>query len=216
VTARPPKLSHIAAAVAALALGAAARAGDLPRRDSPALPAGASEKAAVSLVEFVEALEPHGTWKVHPRWGKVWRPRAGADWQPYLHGHWAQTPEGWYWVSDEPWAWATYHFGRWYLDPLAGWTWVPGKRWATSWVQWREGKGLLGWAPLPPEGPVFGSSYTFVPRQRVEEPAQKVALPAHKLALALRDTKAIGSPARPAPPLAMTGQRALASQHPLR
>ncbi|HEY7723829.1 MAG TPA: DUF6600 domain-containing protein [Anaeromyxobacteraceae bacterium] len=182
---------------AALSIAPVAGAGDLPRRGAAVPRGGAEEKSSVSLEDFVEALGPWGTWKAHPRWGKVWRPGVDAEWRPYLRGRWAQTPEGWYWVSDEPWAWATYHFGRWFLEPLAGWTWVPGRRWAPSWVQWREGEALLGWAPLPPEGTAFGTSYTFVPRARVEGPAEQAAIPPTKLALALRDTKPIRAPARP-------------------
>jgi hypothetical protein len=207
VTALARTSVRLAALAAALSLAPLARAGNLPRREAGAPLRPAAEKSSVSLEDFVEALEPWGTWKVHPRWGKVWRPGVDAEWQPYVRGRWARTAEGWYWVSDEPWAWATYHFGRWFLDPFSGWTWVPGKRWAPSWVQWREGKTLLGWAPLPPEGAVFGASYTFVPRDRVEGPAEQAAIPPTRLALALKLTRPSGAPPPPQRALAVARGR---------
>jgi len=156
----------------------------------PPAPAGA--QAVVSLEDFHRALDPLGTWFVHPRWGQVWRPASISNiWKPYTRGHWARTDGGWYWVSDEPWAWATYHFGRWFLDPLIGWLWAPGRRWAPAWVQWREGKGLAGWAPLGPDGRALATHYTFVPAERILEPAEEVALPSPRMGQALRDTRPV-------------------------
>jgi hypothetical protein len=103
--------------------------------------------------EFYEALEPHGRWFEHRRWGYVWAPRvAQEDWRPYSRGHWVQTEEhGWFWVSDEEFGWATYHYGRWLFDEDYGWIWVPGSEWGPAWVVWRHSDDYIGWAPLPPE-----------------------------------------------------------------
>ena len=61
-----------------------------------ATPAAAQETAAVDL----HALEPHGQWFSHSRWGEVWVPNVTADWQPYTNGRWVYTEEwGWYWAS---------------------------------------------------------------------------------------------------------------------
>ena len=38
----------------------------------------------------------------------------------------------------------------WFVADDSGWCWVPGREWAPSWVSWRHGDGLVGWAPLPP------------------------------------------------------------------
>jgi hypothetical protein len=80
----------------------------------------------------------------------VWYPKnVPAGWRPYTNGHWAYADDyGWTWLSDEKWSWATYNYGRWVFAPGAGWAWVPGKTWAPSWVAWRTGEGLIGWAPL--------------------------------------------------------------------
>lgn len=107
----------------------------------------------VSLsVQFRSALEPHGRWSKHGRWGEVWIPaKRDRDWRPYTVGRWAYTDEwGWYWASDEDFGYVTYHYGRWVRDPEFGWVWIPGNEWAPAWVQWRRGEGHAGWAPLPP------------------------------------------------------------------
>jgi hypothetical protein len=190
-------------AAAGPALGA-----DLPRLERRGQRGEA--KPMVSLEDFVAALEPLGDWIVHPRWGRAWRP-SGVDkyWRPYFHGRWAPTDEGWYWVSDEPWGWATYHFGRWFLDPLGGWTWLPGRRWAPSWVAWRQGKGLVGWAPLGPDGKAFFPTFVYAPAARMLEPVPRVALPLPRSGPALVDTRPVEAapraPARPRQPIAVAG-----------
>jgi hypothetical protein len=52
-------------------------------------------------VDLRAALDPHGRWQRHPRWGEVWLPvDRRRDWRPYMLGHWAYTDErGWYWIS---------------------------------------------------------------------------------------------------------------------
>jgi hypothetical protein len=131
-------------------------------------PATALSPAAM----FEQPLAPHGEWIEVPPYGLVWRPVGiEAGWRPYFHGEWVWTDEGWYWASDEPWGWATYHYGRWLLDPRWGWCWVPGDVWAPAWVAWRLGAGAVGWAPLAPgvtawwveTVPIVPGLWVFVP-----------------------------------------------------
>jgi uncharacterized protein DUF6600 len=108
----------------------------------------------VTVRYFRDALSPHGEWFRVPSYGWAWRPyRISSDWRPYTVGRSLYTTDyGWTWVSDEPWGWAPYHYGRWLWDShYGGWVWIPGRRWAPAWVDWREGDDYLGWAPLPPE-----------------------------------------------------------------
>ena len=107
-----------------------------------------------AYAEFYQALDPHGDWIEHPRYGMTWVPFANddRDWRPYSRGQWVDTEEhGWYWESEEEFGWVTYHYGRWFLDDRHGWMWVPGREWAPAWVAWRQGEETIGWAPLPPE-----------------------------------------------------------------
>lgn len=113
-----------------------------------------------AYAEFYPALDPHGEWVVHPRFGETWVPYANEDrdWRPYSRGQWVYTEEhGWLWDSDEQFGWVVYHYGRWLLDDRHGWMWVPGSEWAPAWVAWREGNEAIGWAPLPPEAMLDGS-----------------------------------------------------------
>jgi len=185
-------------------LSPAAAAGELPRAATSAkrsVPDTGIEQhnAAPTLADFVAALQPHGAWSDHPKYGQVWRPtKPGPDWSPYLRGRWAHTPAGWYWVGDEPWAWATCHYGRWILDAAEGWTWVPGRRWAPAWVSWREGSGLVGWAPLQPDGAAHPLTYLFLEARRIEEPVEKAMLAPALGGEATRATRVIGAPRAPA------------------
>ncbi|MFL6799148.1 MAG: DUF6600 domain-containing protein [Xanthobacteraceae bacterium] len=109
--------------------------------------------------EFRTALEPHGQWRQHARWGDVWIPgNRPQGWRPYTVGRWAYTNDwGWYWVADDveaPWGVVAYHYGRWVLDEEVGWCWIPGEEWGPAWVQWRRPQAdveYVGWAPLPPD-----------------------------------------------------------------
>ena len=108
--------------------------------------------AAVSFGTFYRTLSPYGFWTNLDPWGEVWVPTGMEQgWEPYTMGHWLDTNDGWTWISDYDWGWAPFHYGRWYLSASLGWVWVPGDIWAPAWVAWREGAGLAGWAPLPPE-----------------------------------------------------------------
>ncbi len=182
----------VAAAAGAVLCAWASPAPAASRLRPEARAARAEPKPPVPLRDFVSALKPLGEWILHPRWGRAWRPPGVAmGWRPYFHGRWVPTGQGWYWVSDEPWGWATYHFGRWSLDPLLGWIWLPERTWAPSWVAWRQGKGLVGWAPLGPEGKAFLPAFVFVNAERILEPAARAALTGLQAGRALGETRPI-------------------------
>ena len=112
---------------------------------------GVGVQGPVGVDFFYSNLAPYGYWVNRPNYGWVWTPRhVRHGWRPYSAGRWAYTDYGWTWVSAEPFGWATYHYGRWNLDPDYGWAWVPGTDWGPAWVSWQEGNGYCGWAPLPP------------------------------------------------------------------
>jgi len=133
--------------------------------------------------DFYEPLGTYGRWEVVGSYGRCWIPGGvEAGWSPYCNGYWQQTDAGWYWASDEPWGWATYHYGRWDLDPQFGWYWVPQTQWAPAWVSWREGGGYIGWCPLGPSGSgvvevdVGGRAprgFVFVEERRFLEPVSR-------------------------------------------
>lgn len=178
-------------------------AGELPRLQTRAKPPAPDTgkkppNTPPTLADFVAVLAEHGAWSDHARYGQVWRPtKPGEGWSPYLRGRWAHSAAGWYWVGDEPWAWATYHYGRWLLDATAGWTWVPGRRWAPAWVTWREGNGLVGWAPLQPDGAAHPLTWLFAEARRIEEPAERSRLGPERGGEAMRATRVIGAPPAP-------------------
>jgi hypothetical protein len=131
-------------------------------------PAAAAPRASVSISFFYDALAPHGDWILSAQFGHVWRPgRVAAGWRPYTDGRWVYSDFGWMFVSNAPWGWATFHYGRWYLDPYYGWLWVPGYEWAPAWVVFHQGSGWIGWAPLPPRvslSVVVGGRHRIDPR----------------------------------------------------
>jgi uncharacterized protein DUF6600 len=117
----------------------------------------AHAQASIS-VQFRTALQDHGRWQRHSRWGEVWVPAdVRRDWRPYTVGHWVYTDDwGWYWVEDAAeasWGWVTNHYGRWVYDDDIGWCWVAGEEWGPAWVQWRRSNDsdVVGWAALPPD-----------------------------------------------------------------
>jgi len=139
-----------------------------------------SPERAGGIAIFYDELAPYGRWMETSPYGRCWAPYGiGTGWRPYSNGHWIYTEWGWTWASDEPWGWASYHYGRWLLDPDYGWLWVPGTVWAPAWVAWHDNDDWVGWAPLPPDalwdastglrsgdtGRIPASSWCFVPRQ---------------------------------------------------
>lgn len=143
-----------------------------PTYVSAAYPSSNVEIYVSSEADFIEPLAPYGEWTVVASFGRCWRPRiAEVEWQPYTNGHWEWTDQGWYWVSDDPWGWATCHYGRWDRDEI-GWYWVPQTQWSPAWVEWRQGDGYVGWAPLPPSGrsQPRPRAYVFVEERRFSEP----------------------------------------------
>src|SRR5882672_1937220 len=117
----------------------------------------AHAQASIS-VEFRTALQDHGRWQRHSRWGEVWIPgNLARDWRPYTNGHWVYTDDwGWYWVeadAEASWGWVTNHYGRWVYDDEMQWAWVPGEEWGPAWVEWRRSNDndVVGWAALAPD-----------------------------------------------------------------
>jgi hypothetical protein len=117
----------------------------------------AHAQASIS-VEFRTALQDHGRWQRHSRWGDVWVPgNLARDWRPYTNGHWVYTDDwGWYWVeadAEANWGWVTNHYGRWVYDDELQWAWVPGEEWGPAWVEWRRSNNndVVGWAALAPD-----------------------------------------------------------------
>jgi hypothetical protein len=158
----------------------------------------------VAVRYFRDDLGPHGRWFRVPRYGWAWRPYGvAAHWRPYTRGRWIDTDYGWTWVSDEPWGWAPYHYGRWAWDEQNdGWIWIPGRCWSPAWVDWREGDGYLGWAPLPPAAVwrrgvgiptrtivIEPRHYCFVETRRVIEPhVERFAAPPARNVTIIRNT----------------------------
>ncbi len=101
---------------------------------------------------FYQELAPYGVWVKLGSGQQAWVPtQTPVDWRPYTMGEWSYTQEqGWFWHSAWSWGWAVFHYGRWLFDEEYGWAWVPGGQWAPSWVAWRMGGDMIGWAPLSP------------------------------------------------------------------
>ncbi|MDB5220553.1 MAG: hypothetical protein JWO86_8480, partial [Myxococcaceae bacterium] len=129
-----------------------------------------ADPSAVRL--FFDVLAPYGAWVEDSRLGLVWMPAregVGAAFVPYAtQGRWTHRAfesagnapvDEYVWVSDLPWGWVTFHYGRWTYAGERGWAWVPGRRYAGAWVDWRapERTGdpsgsarVVGWGPTPP------------------------------------------------------------------
>lgn len=125
-----------------------------------------ADPSAIRL--FYDVLAPYGQWTDDARLGLVWTPSSTEDdFVPYAtHGRWtyrsfdagggAAPVDEYVWVSDLPWGWVTFHYGRWTFAGDRGWAWVPGRRYAGAWVDWRapergqEPDAVVGWGPTPP------------------------------------------------------------------
>lgn len=158
--------------------------------------------AEVSFQELKTRLAPHGKWLVSERYGSVWQPSvARTGWNPYYDGHWVVTDVGQTWVSDYPWGALPYHYGTWALESRRGWVWVPGDTWAPSWVVFRTGPDVIGWAPVAPGfavGAAIGSepdadaSFVFLPSRQFFAPRVGAsALPASRTATLVDTTKIV-------------------------
>jgi hypothetical protein len=105
----------------------------------------------VGIDIFYDQLAPYGEWITLDPYGWVWCPYdIEPGWRPYWDGEWAYTDCGWDFMSPVEWGWAAYHYGRWGFHKDHGWYWVPDNVWGPSWVAWRHGDRVMGWAPLPP------------------------------------------------------------------
>jgi len=152
-------------------------------------------------------LGPHGRWITSPRYGRVWQPTvATSTWNPYYDGHWVYTDVGQTWVSDYAWGSVPYHYGTWAVEPGRGWVWVPGDVWAPSWVVFRLGSDVIGWAPVAP-GFAIGASvgvvaeeesvFLYVPSRQFFAPRIRTcALPASRAAALVTKTKLVERPLR--------------------
>jgi len=126
-----------------------------------------------AIDDFRDVLAPHGAWVDDDALGTVWIPSDVAlgesvvPFTPYASaGRWTHDGTEPVWVSDYPWGWVTFHYGRWAYSARSrhaagsgheragadGWAWVPGRRYAGAWVDWRadEQGRWIGWAPTPP------------------------------------------------------------------
>jgi len=132
------------------------------------------DPSAVRL--FYDVLAPYGAWTEDARLGLVWSPSremVTAAFVPYAtHGRWTHRSidvgdadgrlgSELVWVSDLPWGWVTFHYGRWTFAGDRGWSWIPGRKYAGAWVDWRTpsvasgardrtAEPVVGWGPTPP------------------------------------------------------------------
>ena len=146
-----------------------------------------ADPSAVRL--FFDVLAPYGSWSEDARLGLVWLPQregVGEAFVPYAtHGRWTHRAfetaatdapiDEYVWVSDLPWGWVTFHYGRWTFAGDRGWAWVPGRRYAGAWVDWRtpepgrDADAVVGWGPTPPSqlwrvSPGPSASHSFAAR----------------------------------------------------
>ena len=144
-----------------------------------------ADPSAVRL--FYSVLASYGSWTEDDRLGLVWSPshdNVGDEFVPYAtHGRWTHRAwdagsgeppvDEYVWVSDLPWGWVTFHYGRWTYAGDRGWSWIPGRRYAGGWVDWRipdngnDPNAVVGWGPTPPSelwrvspGPTSGRTRT--------------------------------------------------------
>ncbi|MDP2341542.1 MAG: hypothetical protein Q8O67_11310 [Deltaproteobacteria bacterium] len=165
-----------------------------------AVPPSAPPLSAPPLIEpFYSELDPWGDWWWSERYGWVFTPDVEVGWRPYVHGHWEFTSDhGWVWVSAERFGWACFHYGRWFFADDAGWTWIPDTTWGPGWVEWRNGPGLIGWAPLGPVGVVVVPwGWAFVDERALLAPDLVVVVwPPHHNHRGLERSRVIHRPSR--------------------
>lgn len=100
-------------------------------------------------------LDTYGAWSFFPGYGYGWAPYEPAGWSPYSAGMWGYYPNwGFTWISAEPWGWLPFHNGFWNYDASMGWFWMPGSldAWSPALVNWYDGPGWVGWAPIGSRG----------------------------------------------------------------
>ncbi len=100
-------------------------------------------------------LDTYGAWSFFPGYGYGWAPYEPAGWSPYAAGMWGYYPGwGFTWISAEPWGWLPFHNGFWNYDASMGWFWMPGSldAWSPALVNWYDGPGWVGWAPIGSHG----------------------------------------------------------------
>jgi hypothetical protein len=106
-----------------------------------------------ALRDFTQTLEGHGRWAADPTYGTVWVPNpaeVGANFVPYeTAGHWVYSSD-FVWVSAYDWGWVPFHYGRWLPLRDGSWGWIPGRKFAPSWVDWKVAGEYVGWAPIAP------------------------------------------------------------------
>ncbi len=152
----------------------------------PALPSDVGQFEA--LLDFGELIVLRGE--------TVWRPYAALGWRPFTDGAWDyEAARGWVWSGSDPWSAITDHTGVWRDDADMGWIWSPAGRsdWSPARVAWRIGAGLIGWAPLGPDGEADPRHFVFIPLDGLIAPGQTAALgPAESRAVYGR-TRALSS-----------------------
>jgi hypothetical protein len=121
---------------------------------APSARAQAAGASAAST--YRELLSPYGMWVSLAPYGEVWVPREAArpDFVPYASGgRWVDGARGLIFESTLPWGAVCLHHGRWVRPrELDAWAWVPGDRWAPSWVEWRVEGAHAAWRPMAPTG----------------------------------------------------------------
>lgn len=167
-----------------------------------------ADPSAVRL--FFDVLVPYGTWVEDSRLGLVWTPSRESvteTFVPYAtHGRWTHRAfdagngrapvDEYVWVSDLPWGWVTFHYGRWTYAGDRGWAWVPGRRYAGAWVDWRtpekgDDAAVVGWGPTPPSLLWRVSPGPSASRARALQVAQKQG---DGLKLDVRDARIVAVP----------------------
>lgn len=139
------------------------------------LPAIARAAPSMSLDEIRASLAHDGEWIDDMRWGAVWSPHE-VFFRPYSLGHWTVDGNEWTYHGANAWDELTAHYGHWIDDDLYGWVWKPDGRWRPAAVAWRIGNGLVGWAPVDPDGNVPKNPIDWVFVKGVDAVAEKLAI----------------------------------------